>query len=305
MKILLLGKNGQLGWELQRTLAPLGEVTALDYPEIDFSLPKTILAGIRQAVPACSMEFQAIVNAAAYTAVDRAESEPGIAHAINAEAPGLLAEEARRTGAAFIHFSTDYVFDGRKGEPYCEADLPNPLNEYGKSKLAGEQAVRAAGGLSLIFRTSWVYSLRRDSFVTKALQWSRQQKQLRLVSDQVSGPTWARMLAEVTAQLLAKASPAAGWLGERRQSAGTDGLFHLAGSGWASRLEWGQAILEFDPQKAEQVTEEIVPAKTSEFPSPAERPLFSALNCELFTETFGLRLPDWKPTLCMAMETQR
>lgn len=291
MRILLLGKNGQLGWELQRTLATLGEVIAVDYPEIDLAQEGAAQKAVRQARP------QLIVNASAYTAVDQAESEEELAYAVNARAPGVLAKGATSLGAALIHYSTDYVFDGSKGSPYIESDTPNPLNVYGRSKLAGEQAIEHIGGAHLILRTSWVYSLRRDSFVTKVLQWSRKQPSLRIVDDQVSNPTWARMLAETTAQLIAKAGgDPSGWLGERR------GLYHLAGNGYASRLEWAQAILSHDPHKEEQVTREILPANTADFPTPALRPLFSALNCDKFAHTFELRLPGWEDALRMAME---
>lgn len=291
IKILLFGKIGQVGWELQRALAPLGEVIALDYPEIDFADPNSLRRVVQEARP------QVIVNAAAYTAVDKAESEPELAWAINASAPGLLAEEAHRLGAAMIHYSTEYVFDGALGRPYLETDLPNPLNEYGRSKLGGEQAVQGAGGSYLIMRTSWVYSNRQGGFVNKVLGWARQQRTLRIVSDQVGSPTWCRMLAEITAQLLAMGGKdVAGWLVERR------GLYHLAGSGNATRLEWAQAILDCDPRKEEQVTEEILPARTSEFPTPAQRPLHAPLNCDLFPETFGLRLPEWKTALRMALQ---
>lgn len=292
MRLLLLGKFGQLGWELHRALSPLGEVIALDYPEIDLSQPDQIRPLIRQAQPAV------IVNATAYTAVDRAESEPELTRAINALAPGILAEEARTLGAALVHFSTDYVFDGATNSPYIETDQPNPLGMYGQSKLEGERAIEATGGAYLILRTSWVYSLRRDSFVTKVLKWSRQQETLKVVSDQVSNPTWARLLAEITAQLLAKArDDSTGWLGERC------GLYHLAGNGYGSRYNWAHAILRYDPKPEEQVTRQLLPALTADFPTPARRPLFSALNCNLFSETFGLRLPDWKDALHMAMES--
>jgi dTDP-4-dehydrorhamnose reductase len=292
MKILLLGNTGQLGWELERSLSTLGQVTATDYPAINLTEPHSILPLLRQVSP------QIIINATAYTAVDRAETEPKLAQAINAHTPGLLAEEAKRLGAALIHYSTDYVFDGQKGSPYTEDDQPNPLGVYGQSKLEGEHAVLNAGGAVLVLRTSWVYSLRRDSFVTKVLSWSRQQRTLHLVSDQISGPTWARPLAEITALLLAQAGPdPSGWLGERA------GLYHLAGSGYCSRLEWGQAILRLDPQPEEQLTEQILPASTADFPTPAQRPLFSALNCSYFAQTFGLRLPEWQEALRLAMET--
>lgn len=290
MRISLLGNTGQLGWELERTLAPLGDVVALDYPEVDLVKPASILPLLKQIQP------QVIVNATGYTAVDRAESEAALARAINASAPELLAYEASRMGAAFIHYSTDYVFDGVKGSPYVENDKPNPLGVYGRSKLEGEQAVTQAGGAALILRTSWVYSLRRDSFVTKVLAWARQQRGLRLVSDQVSGPTWARMLAEISAQLLVKAgADPYGWLAERK------GLYHLAGSGYCSRLEWGKAVLEYDPRRHEQIVQEILPAITTDFPTPARRPLFSALDCTHFSEVFGLQLPAWEEALRLAM----
>lgn len=291
MRILLLGKVGQLGWELQRTLAPLGDVMALDYPEIDLARPRQsgeILSGFRPTV---------VVNATAYTAVDRAEAERDLAMAVNGQAPGELAEAARRLGAALIHYSTDYVFDGTKDEPYIEADTPNPLNVYGHSKLAGEQAIQQVGGAYLILRTSWVYSLRRENFVTKVLAWSRQRQTLRIVKDQISNPTWCRMLAEVTAQLLAMGKgDLPDWLSEQA------GLYHLAGSGHASRYEWAQAILRLDPRREEQISQEVQPALSVDFPSPAQRPVNSALNCTLFTQTFGLALPGWEDALLLALE---
>jgi dTDP-4-dehydrorhamnose reductase len=221
--ILLIGKNGQLGWELQRSLATLGHLTAVDYPEIDLENPETGPDLIRQIHP------QLIVNAAAYTAVDQAETQQERAWKINAIAPGLMAEEARRSNAIFIHYSTDYVFDGKKGALYIEEDAPNPINGYGRSKLEGERLVQQAGGVSLIFRTSWVYSLRQQSgFVAKVLQWSRQQETLRMVDDQVSNPTWARLLAEITSQVVARGED---YIHER------SGLYHLSGDGCTARLQ--------------------------------------------------------------------
>jgi dTDP-4-dehydrorhamnose reductase len=290
MRILLLGKIGQLGWELNRTLAPLGQVRAVDYPEINLAEPDCVRDLIRQIRP------EVIFNATAYTAVDRAENEPALAYAINAQAPGILAEEARLLGVPLIHYSTDYVFDGRKGSPYTEADTPNPLSVYGRSKLEGEQAIEAAGGTAVTLRTSWVYSTRRDSFVSKTLQWARQNRSLRLVTDQVGNPTWARMLAEASTHLLLLGRDRSGWIEER------SGIYHLAGSGWASRKEWAEAVLRRDPHPEEQTVEEILPALTADFPAPAERPLFSALDCSRFEEVFGLRLPDWETALQLAME---
>ncbi|MCL4562633.1 MAG: dTDP-4-dehydrorhamnose reductase [Chloroflexi bacterium] len=293
MRILLFGKNGQLGWELQRSLATLGEITALDYPEVNFSTPGGLMEAIEQTHP------EVVVNAAAYTAVDRAESEPQIAEAVNAEAPGALAEAARAQGAVFIHYSTDYVFDGVKGSAYTENDAPHPINAYGRSKLNGELAVLKAGGASLILRTSWVYSTRAGGFVTKVLQWARQQPRLRIVSDQVGSPTWARMLAEATAQVLAMS-------GKDPYSfiSARAGIYHLAGSGSASRLEWAQEILKNDPRKDEQLVEAILPAQTDEFPTPACRPRFSSLDCSRFEQVFGLRLPHWQHALHMAMDRE-
>lgn len=292
MRILLLGKIGQLGWELNRTLAPLGEITALDYPDIDLTR-----SDIQRTIQ--DLHPQVVINATAYTAVDRAEEEPELAEAINGRAPGLMAEAARAIGAGLIHYSTDYVFDGKKGHPYVETDTPNPLGVYGRSKLAGEKTIQEVDGSYLILRTSWVYSMRRDNFVRKTLQWARQHRVMRVVTDQISNPTWARMLAEISAHLLARSgdSPAQ-WIGERK------GIYHLAGSGYASRMEWVQEILRFDPKPEEQVVQEIQPALTRDFPTPAERPLYSALNCERFRQTFDLNLPAWQTALTLAMAEQ-
>ncbi len=288
LSLLLIGKNGQLGWELQRTLAMLGGVTAVDYPEIDLAKPETLPDLIRHVSP------QIIINAAAYTNVDKAESESDLAWRVNAEAPRVMAEEAKRLNAALIHFSTDYVFDGKKGSPYVETDTPNPINVYGKTKLDGEQAVEAVGGNYFIFRTSWVYSLRQGGFVTKVLQWSRQQETLRIVDDQIGSPTWARMLAEATAQVIAQGREAP--LDYVREKTG---LYHLAGAGSASRYEWAKAILELDPHLEEQRVKELLPAKSSEFATPAVRPMFSGLSTQHFEQTFNLHIPAWRE--CMRL----
>jgi dTDP-4-dehydrorhamnose reductase len=291
MRILLLGKNGQLGWELRRTLAPLGEVVALDYPEIDLIRPDTTCRLIREIRP------EIVINAAAYTLVDQAEEELEIATAINASAPGKLAEAASDAGAAFVHFSTDYVFDGSKGSAYTETDSPNPLNVYGKSKLSGEQAVAQIDGAYLIFRTSWVYSMRRDSFVTKILDWARQKRSLRVVIDQVGNPTWARALAEITGLVIARTGgDHIGWINQVR------GIYHLAGDGFTTRYDWARSILSYDPHKAEQVVAEITPARTEEFPTPARRPPNSSLDCSLFKKRFDLQLPPWEEALKLALE---
>jgi dTDP-4-dehydrorhamnose reductase len=287
VRILLFGKNGQLGWELQRALAPLGQLAALDYEDLDLlnvDLLRQEIIGLRPEV---------IVNASAYTDVDGAESESTQAFAINATAPQVMAEQARLLGALIIHFSTDYVFNGIKGEPYTEQDAPKPVNVYGASKLAGEAAVKSAAGAFLILRTAWLYSMRGSNFVTRVLQWARTQEQLRIVDDQVSNPTWARILAQLTAVVLKRGD---GYLRER------NGLYHLAGGGHTSRYEWARQILKYDPKPEEQKTKDLVRASSSEMPTPARRPLFSALNCVRFREVFGLAAPPWEHELSLALK---
>lgn len=290
MKIVLLGRNGQLGWEFQRTLPPLGEVLALDREDLDLCDLDAVQSILGELKP------DLIVNASAYTDVDRAEKEPEPAMKINALAPGVIAETARKLGAVLIHYSTDYVFDGRESTPYTESQTTNPLNVYGKSKVLGEENIKQAGDAYLILRTSWVYSLRGNSFVNKVLGWSRKNTVLKIVNDQVSSPTWARMLAEITGLLLAR-SQASLYEYIRERS----GVYHLAGSGHTSRYEWAKHILANDPQRAEQTVQTIEPGRTDEFPTPAVRPLFSVLDCSRFEETFGLRLPAWQRTLELAM----
>jgi len=291
MKILLFGKHGQLGWELNRTLQCLGQVLSYDLPEVDFMKPRSLRQRIQDFKP------RIVVNAAAYTDVDGAEIERDRAKTINSEAPGLIARLCRASGASLIHYSTDYVFDGKKGTPYFEDDPPNPLNVYGQTKLDGERAVMAEGGTSLIFRTAWVYSLRRDCFVTKVLRWSKTRSEIRVVDDQVSNPTWARHLAEITALLLANAV--------RRGSRPVSefgGIYHLAGWGMASRLQWAKSILGLIDESPGREVPPVRPAKSGDFPAPAARPALSALDCGKFFETFGLRLPDWEMSLRLAIE---
>jgi dTDP-4-dehydrorhamnose reductase len=286
MKILLFGAMGQLGTELQRTLAPLGEIAAYDIHNLNLANTENVRQTIRSLSP------QVIVNASAYTAVDMAESEADKAFKVNSEIPQLFTEEAAKLNSFLIHYSTDYVFDGTKNIPYLEGDATRPLGVYGKSKLAGEEAIKAGNANYLILRTSWVYSRNKNSFVSKVLEWARKQERLSIVSDQISNPTWARTLADVTAQLLGKGLDC---LSERR------GLYHVAGNGHASRLEWAEKIVELDPNKHEQKVKEIVPALTSDFPTPATRPLYSALDCSLFQSTFEIPLPKWEDALKMAM----
>jgi dTDP-4-dehydrorhamnose reductase len=290
MKILLLGKNGQLGWELNRTLLPLGEVLAYDLPEFNLTDAKQLKDTIRSTHP------DVILNATAYTNVDGAEREPELAATINATSPRIMAEEAADIKSALIHYSTDYVFDGSKGTAYAEDDIPNPLNTYGKTKLLGERAIQQTDGAYFIFRTSWVYSLRRNSFVTKILEWAQTQEVMRVVTDQVASPTWCRSLAEITAQVLATGhKDLFPWMLEHQ------GLYHLSDSGSVSRLELAQAVINLTFNKERFACKEIQPALTSEFPSCVKRPVNSALNCENFKEIFKLAVPDWKDTLRLAL----
>jgi dTDP-4-dehydrorhamnose reductase len=290
MNIVLVGKDGQLGWELERSLPILGNVFALGHTELDVCDANALQQTLRELKP------DLVINASAYTDVDRAEKEPELAMTVNALAPGIMAEMSRKLGAVFIHYSTDYVFDGRQSTPYTEEDQTNPLNVYGQSKLIGEENIKQAGHAYLILRTSWVYSLRGNSFVNKVLGWARKNSTLRIVDDQVSCPTWARMLAQSTSLLLAQNQ------GNLYQNIYEQcGIYHLAGNGYTSRYEWAKQILANDPQRAEQSVQAIEPARSTEFPTPAIRPLFSALDCTRFEKTFGLRLPPWDRTLELAM----
>lgn len=290
-KILQIGTKGQLGWELLRTCAPLGEVVALDYPDVDLSDSVSLRELVRSVKP------DLIINAAAYTNVDKAESEPEKARAINALGPGVLAEEAKKINAVLVHYSTDYVFDGTKGSPYVETDQANPLNVYGQTKLEGEQIIAASGCVNLVLRTSWVYSMRQGGFVNKVLQWAREQEVMRVVDDQISSPTSARMLAEVTALILAQGrDDVYGYLHEK------GGLYHCAGGGSCSRYEWAKAILELDPHKEEQVVRDLLPAKSSDFVVAANRPIVSVLDNNNLSNAFSLKQPTWEESLRSTME---
>jgi dTDP-4-dehydrorhamnose reductase len=296
MKVLIVGCNGQLGWELQQTLAPLAEIAAVDYPEIDLTKPASVIAAVRSASP------QIIVNSAAYTAVDRAEQEPGIAAQVNAEAPALLAREAAGLGAALVHYSTDYVFDGAKQGPYVETDAPNPQNVYGKTKLAGEEAVAAAGARHLVLRTSWVYSDRSTNFLLTILRLAAEREQLRIVADQYGTPTWARMLARTTAAILQKELAR----GERSIFEDTAGLYHATGAGVTTWYGFTRAILEEYQKRATSrqpvKTREVVPIATEEYPLPAHRPKNSVLSNEKLARTFGIAPVPWQEQLQELMQ---
>jgi dTDP-4-dehydrorhamnose reductase len=287
-KILLLGKNGQVGWELQRTLAPLAEVTGVDYPEINFTDTPALRRLVTETRPAV------VVNAAAYTAVDKAETETELCRQINAVAPRILAEEAKKAGALMVHYSTDYVFDGTKTTPYVETDAPNPLGAYGCSKLEGDQAVKASNVSHLIFRLCWVYGARGQNFMLTMQRLAREREKLRVVRDQFGCPTWSRMIAETTAlavkQVLASADRSA-----------FNGEYHLAASGQTNWHGFASRIIEWMPE-AERKCLAVEEITTAEYPTPAKRPAHSVLDCGRLYKTFGLRLPDWETSLRQVLD---
>jgi dTDP-4-dehydrorhamnose reductase len=289
-RILIVGKNGQVGWELSRTLAPTGEVVAVDFPEINLASADSIRSQVLAARPSV------IVNAAAYTQVDKAEAEPDLAMKINGEAPGVLAEEARKLGALLVHFSTDYVFDGAKTTPYEETDEPGPLGAYGRSKLAGDQAIEAVNPAHLIFRLCWVYGARGQNFLLTIMRLAREREQLRVVGDQLGCPTWSRMIAESVSQSLVRVLAS----GDLRFQ---NGVYHLAASGKASWHEFADRIVAtMPPSEKKCAVVEAIP--TSAYPTPASRPAYSVMCCEKLQRTFGVRLPDWKHSLGQVLETK-
>ncbi len=288
MKILLIGKHGQVAWELQRTLAALGDVVAVGRSDLNFS----DAAAVRRCV--AEVRPQLIVNAAAYTAVDKAEMERELCHQINATLPGVLAEEAKQLDALLVHYSTDYVFDGTKQSPYVENDVTNPLGTYGDSKLAGEQAVNAAGADHLIFRLCWVYGARGQNFLLTMQRLAREREKLRVVRDQVGCPTWSRLIAEATALAIKQVVAS-------EERATYSGTYHLAASGFTSWHEFASRIIESMPE-AERKCREVEAITTAEYPTPAKRPAYSVLNCDKLERTFGLRLPDWERSLRQVLD---
>lgn len=289
MRILLLGKDGQVGWQLQRSLAPHGDVIACGRAQCDLADTDRIRSIVRETRPSI------IVNAAAYTSVDKAESEPELARRINAVAPGVLAEEAARLDALLVHYSTDYVFDGSKDAPYVEGDLTGPLSVYGRTKLDGELAIRAAGGKSVIFRSSWVFGARGGNFVKTILRLARAKESLGVVDDQVGSPTPAAMIATVTGiglAVLRHGDALAG--GESR-------LYHLAAARPVSWCDFARTIVGlagnapgFDLRLRPEGIDAI---STPEYPTPARRPMNSRLDCQRLEQDFGLQMPDWQPYL--------
>lgn len=277
--ILLIGNDGQVGYELERALAPLGRVSAISYPAIDFADPASIVRVVRSATP------NLIVNAAAYTAVDKAETDTATCWKLNAAAPAILAEEAKRRGAGLVHYSTDFVFNGAKHTPYTEEDMPNPLGIYGQTKLDGDLAIHESGVPHLIFRLAWVYGMRGKNFLLTIRRLAAEGKPLRIVGDQIGCPTWCRTIAEATAAALAKTQDKTGAfnLGD------VSGLYNCVCSGETS---WHGFARAFVPAEVP-----VIPIATADYPTPARRPAYSALSCDKLRTTFGITLPTWEKAL--------
>lgn len=274
--ILLTGAGGQLGFELARLLARHGDVVATERATLDLANPDSIVAAMRGARP------RLVVNAGAYTAVDRAEEERSLAHAVNARAPGVLAEESRRLGAVLVHFSTDYVFDGTRTSPYPEDAPAAPLNVYGTTKLEGERAIAAVGAHALVFRTSWVYGIRGRNFLTTIRRLAAERDEIRIVADQRGVPNWCRVLAEATTRVVAGGTAA---MAERA------GLYHMSSTGDASWYEFARAIV------GAVAKPHVVAITTAEYPLPARRPAYGVLSTAKFEAAFGFALPDWRDAL--------
>jgi dTDP-4-dehydrorhamnose reductase len=288
MKILICGRNGQVSQELQASLAGLGSLVVLGRNRLDLAQPAQIRQQVRQVAP------DLIINAAAHTAVDQAQSEPELAFAINAIGPGILAEEAASLGVPLIHYSTDYVFDGSKHEPYVESDAPNPLGVYGASKLAGEQAIAAVHEQHLILRTSWVYSTHGRNFLLTMQRLLQEKPELRVVADQIGAPTWAGSIAHSTRALI-----------ERWQAGqpGAWGTYHLTAQGQTSWFGFAQAIGNALRDQGKPCAT-LLPIPSSDYPTPAARPLNSRLDCSRLQREWGVSQPDWQTALheCLARQ---
>jgi len=309
IKILLIGKNGQVGAELEGFLPRVAQVVALQRQELNLSEPDRIRQTIDRVRP------QIIINAAAYTAVDKAETDEATARAVNANAPAVIAESAKNIGACLVHYSTDYVFDGLKDSPYNESDFPNPLNVYGKTKLAGEQAIRYTGVPHLIFRTAWVYATRGRNFLLRILRLASHRGELRIVSDQFGAPTWCREIARATTSIVERLAEHGKVVSSFSKVSGT---YNMTAGGIGSWCDFAQAILD-EAHKAPPnlqwllaatdgsplLARCVVPITTAEYPTPARRPPYSVLSNALLASTFGIQLLDWREQLHSAFRASR
>jgi dTDP-4-dehydrorhamnose reductase len=303
LRLLVTGCNGQVGWHLQRTLAPIGELLAIDIDQIDLTDLEAVSKTVREFAP------NVVVNAAAYTAVDKAENEPDLARSINVAAPGQIAKECSALGALMVHYSTDYVYDGGKTEPYTETDPTGPLGAYGQTKLDGDRAIIASGCPYILLRTTWVYDIRGKNFLRTILRLAREKDELRVVADQFGAPTWARMLAECTAIITARCL-------EHKEAHGRwpeSGLFHLTAGGRTSWASFAQAIIDDYEQLRDPTAtsgefagplkaHSVVAISTEEYPLPARRPQNSVLSNERIAFRFGIVMPDWRTQLRLALQ---
>jgi dTDP-4-dehydrorhamnose reductase len=290
LKILLIGKNGQVGWELQRSLACLGQIVALGRAEMDLTNPEVIKDNIRRIKP------NLIVNAAAYTAVEKAETERDTAMLVNGVAPGIMAEEAKRLGAGFIHYSTDYVFDGANNKPYTEKDKPNPINVYGKTKLCGEEAIQGVGGKYIILRTSWVYGLRGHNFLTTILRLGCEKEEINVVDDQIGAPTWSRIIAEATASIITFIYTSAS--SDKELLERYSGIYNISAGGETNWYGFAKMIIDTFP-KEKYVLKRIVAVSSDVYPSKVERPKWSIFsNCKI-RDSFGIYVDSWDSLLLL------
>ena len=300
-RILLIGRNGQVGTDLASLLPRLGELASLNRQELDLTKPDDIRRSIREVRP------QWIINAAAYTAVDQAERDEATARAVNEEAPAVIAEEAKKMGAAMVHYSTDYVFDGSKKSPYEETDTPNPINVYGKTKFGGELAIQASGALHLIFRTEWVYATRGRNFLLTILRLATQKQELRIVADQIGSPTTSREIAAATVRIISQLIDKQKGV---RSLATIGGTYNMTAEGQTSWYEFAKAILEEASATAQSIpwvrtatkgmpflSERVLPITTAEYPTTARRPAYSVLSTRRLHDRFGVRLPPWRVQL--------
>lgn len=293
MKILITGSTGQLGWELRHTLPALGEVVAVDRGSMDLSRTDKIRQVLREVRP------DVVVNAAAYTAVDKAETDPELARLVNALAPGVIAEELRSTGGVLVHYSTDYVFDGKQQAPYTEEAEPAPLNVYGASKLEGERAIQAAGAPHLIFRTSWVYGMRGKNFLVTMLKLLQERDELKVVDDQIGAPTWSRWLARSTAQVVEQYL--AGWGNGAQLAAHRSGIYHMTAAGQTSWFGFASAIRDLYLSEAQVKRLSLLPIPSAAYPVPAKRPANSVLSNAKLGAAFGVVQPPWESLLRQCM----
>lgn len=284
-RILVLGSRGQVGYELRRTMAPLGEVVGLDYPQIDLSDLSNAVKAVEES------QADIVCNAVAHTQVDKAEDEPDVCRRLNAGLPQVLAEACKKRGALLVHYSTDYVYEGNGTHARTEAEPTKPLSVYGLTKLEGDQAIGAIDCEHLIFRLQWVYGARGNNFLRTMRKLFREREELRVVDDQVGSPTWSRAIAEATAQAVAS-----------QRKSGQKGVYHMAGPGFVSWHGFATAIRELDPIQEELVVRSIVPVPSSTYPTKAVRPLNSRLDCDKLQRDFGLRLPSWRTQLEQVLE---